>query len=103
MVKDFTGDKKYIFHSNYKGKNDFFSDSTLGRVLTRMGYQDTHSVHGYRHMASTTLNELEYDGDAIELQLSHAPRGVRGVYNKAKKLSVRTRMMQEWADWLDNL
>ena len=102
-MKEITGDKKYVFHSNYKGKNDFFSESTLGRVLTRMGYGDDHSVHGYRHMASTTLNELEYDGDAIELQLSHAPVGVRGVYNKAKKINYRTKMMQDWADWLDSL
>jgi hypothetical protein len=29
--------------------------------------------------------------------------GVRGVYNKAKKLSYRTKMMQDWADWLSNL
>ena len=35
--------------------------------------------------ASTCLNELEYDGDAIELQLSHAPSGVRGVYNNMQR------------------
>jgi len=35
--------------------------------------------------------------------LSHAPRGVRGVYNKAKKLNYRTKMMQDWANWLDSL
>lgn len=102
-MREVTGDKKYVFHSNYRGKNDFISESTLGRVLNRMGYLGKHCVHGYRHMASTCLNELDYDGDAIELQLSHAPMGVRGVYNKAKKLPARTKMMQDWADWLDSL
>ena len=100
-IKQITGDKKYIFNSNYR--DNYLSDTTLGRILTRMGYGGKHSVHGFRHMASTCLNELEYDGDAIELQLSHAPVGVRGVYNKAKKLSYRTKMMQDWADWLSNL
>ena len=100
-MKEITGDKKYIFSSNYR--DGPLSTSTLGRILTRMGYLDKHCVHGYRHTASTWLNELEYDGDAIELQLSHAPVGVRGVYNKAKKLNYRTKMMQDWADWLDSL
>ena len=101
-MREVTGDKKYIFCSNIN-KDSYLSESTLGRVLNRMGYLGKHSTHGFRHMASTCLNELEYDGDAIELQLSHAPIGVRGVYNKAKKLSVRTKMMQDWADWLDSL
>ena len=106
-IKEINGDKKYIFNSNYR--DGFLSESTLGRILTRMGYGGKHSVHGYRHMASTWLNEPEGDGglecdeDAIEIQLSHAPRGVRGVYNKAKKLNYRTKMMQDWADWLDGL
>jgi len=100
-MREVNGDKQYVFSSNYK--DGFMSDSTLSRVLIRMGYLGKQSPHGFRHMASTCLNELEYDGDAIELQLSHAPRGVRGVYNKAKKLSVRTKMMQDWADWLDGL
>ena len=100
-IQQITGDKKYIFNSNYR--DNYLSDTTLGRILTRMGYGGKHSVHGFRHMASTCLNELEYDGDAIELQLSHAPVGVRGVYNKAKKLNYRTKMMQDWADWLSNL
>ena len=99
--KQVNGDKQYVFSSNFR--DGCLSESTLGRVLNRMGYLGKHSTHGFRHMASTCLNELEYDGDAIELQLSHAPVGVRGVYNKAKKLSYRTRMMQDWADWLDNL
>ena len=100
-IKQITGDKKYIFNSNYR--DNYLSETTLGRILTRMGYGGKHSVHGFRHMASTCLNELEYDGDAIELQLSHAPVGVRGVYNKAKKLNYRTKMMQDWANWLDSL
>ena len=100
-VKQINGDKQYVFNSNYR--DSYLSESTLGRILNRMGYGGKHSVHGYRHMASTCLNELEYDGDAIELQLSHAPPGVRGVYNKAKKINYRTKMMQDWADWLDSL
>jgi len=107
-MRKVNGDKKYVFASNYK-TNSYLNETSLGRVLTRMGYGGKHCVHGYRHMASTWLNEPEEDGglecdeNAIELQLSHTPPGVRGVYNKAKKINYRTKMMQDWADWLDGL
>ncbi len=72
-------------------------------ALKRMGYKGKQTVHGFRHLASTQLNEQGYDADAIELQLAHKIQGVRGVYNKAKKLEYRVEMMRKWADWLDNL
>ena len=59
--------------------------------------------HGFRHLASTRLNELGWNGDVIERQLSHKETGVRGVYNKAEHLPERRQMMQAWADYLDGL
>jgi integrase len=49
-----------------------------------MGYKGKQTVHGFRHLASTQLNEQGYDADAIKLQLAHKIQGVRGVYNKAE-------------------
>ena len=55
-------------------------------------------------MASTLLNELGYNADWIERQLAHIPHGqVRGIYNRAEYLPERSRMLQEWADYLDKL
>ena len=60
--------------------------------------------HGFRHMASTQLNELGYDADVIELQLAHINKDrVRATYNKAQLIEKRTTMMQDWADYLDEL
>lgn len=59
--------------------------------------------HGFRHMASTLLNEMGFNPDAIERQLGHKQPGVRGVYNKAQYLPERRKMMQVWADYLDGL
>lgn len=59
--------------------------------------------HGWRSAASTTLNELGWAPDAVERQLAHIPKGVRGVYNFAQYLDTRRNMMQAWADWLDGL
>ena len=61
--------------------------------------------HGFRHMASTLLNESrKFRGDVIERQLAHADRNAfRAVYNAAEYLDERKAMMQWWADRLDSL
>lgn len=80
------------------------SDMTINAALRRLGYDSaTLTGHGFRHMASTLLNELDFNGDAIERQLSHKEPGVRGIYNQAQHLAERTQMMQTWADYLDRL
>jgi len=81
------------------------SDNTLISALRRMGYEkDVIVPHGFRHMASTLLNEQGWNRDAIERQLSHGERNkVRAAYNHAEYLSERRKMMQAWADYLDEL
>ncbi len=62
------------------------------------------SVHGFRSIASTLLNELGYNRDWIERQLAHGDKnGVRAAYNYAEYLPERRRMMQEYANYLDEL
>jgi hypothetical protein len=55
-------------------------------------------------MAGTLLNEQGFPPDVIELQLAHSERNkVRAAYNKAQRLTERRKMMQAWADYLDEL
>ena len=62
------------------------------------------TVHGFRGMASTLLNEQGYRSDVIEAQLAHGERNnIRAAYNHAQYLPERRKMMQEWADYLDSL
>jgi integrase len=70
-----------------------------------MGYSNEEMTgHGFRSMASTLLNELGFNRDAIERQLAHAERdSVRAAYNYAEYLPERKKMMQQWADYLDQL
>lgn len=70
-----------------------------------MGYDnETMTGHGFRSMASTSLNEQGWHPDLIELQLAHAERNaVRAAYNKAQRLPERRKMMQSWSDYLDGL
>ncbi|MBI6668356.1 integrase [Pseudomonas syringae] len=79
------------------------SDTVFLMALRRIGYEGRQTGHGFRHIASTTLNEHGFPADHIEAQLSHKPQGVRGVYNKAQYLAQRTTMMQWYANYLDGL
>jgi murein L,D-transpeptidase YcbB/YkuD len=55
-------------------------------------------------MASMLLNEQGWNSDAIERQLAHGERDkVRAADNHARKMPERRKMMQAWADYLDEL
>jgi hypothetical protein len=78
------------------------SNMTILKALERMGYKGRMTGHGFRGLASTILHEQGYNHDHIELQLAHAPRNaVSAAYNHALYLEPRARMMQDWADYLE--
>jgi len=81
------------------------SANTIRTALQTLGYDgDVMTAHGFRTTASTLLNEQGWSPDAIERQLAHAPRDhVRAAYNRAHYLDERRRMMQWYADYLDEL
>ncbi|WP_031345015.1 integrase, partial [Xanthomonas phaseoli] len=63
--------------------------------------KDESTIHGFRHMASTLLNEMGgWTPDAIESALTHKMPGVRGIYNQAQYLDERRKMMQAWSDYI---
>ncbi|SBW02831.1 Integrase [uncultured delta proteobacterium] len=100
----FTGKSRFLFPS-MRANNAPISDMTLLAGLRRMGYDKVAmTMHGFRSMASTLLNEQGYNRDWIERQLAHGERNsIRAAYNYAEYLPERRRMMQEWADYLDAL
>jgi integrase len=106
-MKDISGHGRYIFPSaRTRSGSRPLSDAALVAALRAMGYSgEEMSAHGFRHTASTLLNESGlWSGDAIERQLAHVDRNrVRAVYNAAEYLPERRRMMQWWADYLDEL
>ncbi|SCW91993.1 integrase arm-type DNA-binding domain-containing protein [Pseudomonas sp. NFACC05-1] len=80
------------------------SDGTVNVALRRMGYEGRLTGHGIRATISTALNEMDYNEDWIEAQLSHASGSkVRRTYNHAEFVEQRRGMMQDWADYLDLL
>lgn len=98
-----TGTFEYVF----VGRNDPrqpMSDGAITGMLKTMGYGGRQTAHGFRHLVSTALNERGYKADWIERQLAHGdPDAIRDTYNKAHYLADRKKMMQAWADYLDEI
>jgi integrase len=100
-LRTLTGQSNWLFPGDRNAKKQM-SNNTILKALERMGYKGRMTGHGFRGLASTILHEQGYIHDHIELQLAHAPRNeVSAAYNHALYLEPRTRMMQDWADFLE--
>ncbi len=100
-----TGGGQWLFPSN-RGKGRCMSENTVRIAIRSMGYdQNAMTAHGFRSMASTLLNESgKWDFQTIELQLAHIHGDkTAAAYNRADRLDERRRMMQWYADYLDQL
>ncbi len=101
-----SGDGRWLFPS-VRSILRPMSENTMNAALRRLGYSKEHmSTHGFRGMASTRLNEMgRWNPDAIERQLAHQESDdVRRAYmHAAEYWFERVKMMQAWADYLDEL
>lgn len=101
-LKPLSGHSDYLFPSrsnSHKPK----SDTVFIMALRRLGYEGRQTPHGFRHIASTLLNNKGFDERHIEAALAHVKDGVAGVYNKAQYLQDRKYIMQWYADHLEQL
>jgi len=73
-------------------------------ALKRMGFDERMCGHGFRSLALTNIQEkLKIDFRVIDRQLAHLEKNkVTAAYNRAEYLDERTKMMQQWADLVDN-
>jgi integrase len=78
------------------------SNNTILKALERLGYKGKMTGHGFRGLASTALYERQFASDHIELQLAHVRGKVRGAYDHSRQLPQRRKMMEFWADFLDD-
>jgi len=102
-IQKSTGRFEYVFVGRNNPRQPM-SDGAVNSALKAMGYGGRQTAHGFRHLVSTALNERGYEPDWVERQLAHGdPDGIRGTYNKAQYLEQRRKMMQSWADYLDDV
>lgn len=96
-----TGDSEYIFPAD-KSNHNHINKETANKALVRMGMKGRQTSHGLRALASTTLNEQNFDPDIIEAALSHVDRDkVRSAYNRTDYLERRKVLMAWWSDHIE--
>ncbi len=100
-----TGSGPYVFPSARTNTRPM-SDNTINAAMRRLGIEkDVMTGHGFRAMARTMLEEvLKFPAHLIEHQLAHTVKDPLGrAYNRTTHIEERARMMQAWADYLDEL
>jgi len=101
LLRSVTGGGELLFPGDVDHRKTM-SKNTILEALERMGYGGVMTGHGFRGLASTLLHEQGWPHEHIELQLAHAPRNaVSAAYNHALYLEPRAKMMQHWADYLE--
>ncbi len=89
-----------VFHKSNKP----LVDHAMIYALYLMGYKHRMTVHGFRAIASTILNENSFRADVIERQLAHTEANqVRRAYNRAQYMNERTEMMAWWGYYLEQI
>lgn len=77
------------------------NSQTANAALKRIGYSGKLVAHGLRSIASTALNEANFDKDVIEVSLAHADKNeVRRAYNRSTYLEQRRVMMDWWGSFV---
>jgi integrase len=107
LLKASKGDKpgEYVFPSPARQKTPHLHRDALSKALRDMGFQGKHATHGFRGTLRTMARErLGVDIDVLEAQLAHAKRGdVQKAYDRTTFDDQRIKVMQAWADYLDNI
>ncbi|MBK5072057.1 tyrosine-type recombinase/integrase [Budviciaceae bacterium CWB-B4] len=99
-MKSISGHSLFVFpHRSNPSKS--MNSQTINAAIKRAGFAGTLVAHGLRSIASTALNEHEFNPDAIEAALSHIDKNtVRRAYNRSDYLDSRKEIMQFWADYV---
>jgi integrase len=106
IIYPLSGHGEYVFQGGHSPLRPM-SEAAVNAALKRMGYDTQSEItgHGFRAMARTILHErLNIDPHIIEHQLAHkVPDALGAAYNRTKFIEQRKLMMQQWADYLDEL
>ena len=96
----YNSEGKYVFTSPHS-TDKHINLEAVTKELTKAGYKDRQVHHGFRHTASTLLNESGFPADCVELQLAHIEKNSsRRAYNYVLHLDERAKMMEKWSSYL---
>ncbi|MHA1539811.1 MAG: tyrosine-type recombinase/integrase [Alphaproteobacteria bacterium] len=102
--RSIAGHYDLVFPSPVKPLQSISNNTLLG-AIRRMGYKGRMTGHGFRALAMSSIKqELGWRHEVIDRQLAHAKKNkIDAAYDRAMFLDDRKMMMQEWADYLDEI
>jgi integrase len=103
-LHEITGNNKYLFPNRNRPDQPATNFGILA-AIKRMGYSGKMTGHGFRSLAMGVLKErLGYRHEVVDRQLAHASGDAYGeAYDRAMFLDERKEMMQQYADYLDQV
>ena len=101
LLRPITGHREFVFPS-IKDPTKSMNSQTVNAALKRMGFKGELVSHGMRSIASTAMNEAEFNPDVIEAALAHLEKDeVRRAYNRSVYIDQRVELMQWWGDFVE--
>jgi integrase len=97
------GNRRYVFATPQGSANTPISVMSVRRALYDAGYKGQATVHGFRSLAMTVLQEeLAYPFEVVDAQLAHTKKHSLGeAYDRAKFLERRKIMMEDWSKLIE--
>ncbi|MFP1869422.1 integrase domain-containing protein [Lonsdalea quercina] len=100
VMKPISAHREHVFPSRNDPKRPMNSQ-TANAALKRIGYGGKLVAHGLRSIASTALNESNFNSDVIESALAHTDKNeVRKAYNRSIYLKQRVELMDWWGNFV---
>jgi len=101
QMKPFSGHLEYVF-PNQRNRHEKAGPDSANNALKRAGLKGKQTAHGMRTMASSTLNEEQFNPDVIEAALYHLdPNEQRRTYNRTDYFKQRRVMMEWWSNRIE--
>ena len=101
QMKPFSGHLEYVF-PNQRNRQKQAGPDSANNALKRAGLKNKQTAQGMRTMASSSLNEAEFNPDVIESALYHLdPNEQRRTYNRTDYFKQRRVMMEWWSNRID--
>lgn len=101
-IRPLTGCREYVFPKNGYFREPMSSES-VNRALNRLGYAGKQCSHGLRSIASTAMNENEFNVEVVESLLSHIKGDqTRIAYDRSQYEKQRREYLEWWGNLVEN-
>ncbi|WP_339026392.1 integrase domain-containing protein [Leclercia pneumoniae] len=100
LMKSISANRKHVFPSRNNPKRPMNSQ-TANAALKRIGFGGKLVAHGLRAIASTAMNEANFNPDVIEAALAHIDKNeIRRAYNRSTYLPQRQDLLAFEGDYI---